>query len=633
MKMVKNFDLIGPELKISINGDARLKTKVGGLLTILWIALSILAFCAFGRDILEKKNPQIQLNTKVNADRTFNYNSNNFTIMFAITDNVNLLPIKDIEKKMRLYFNVRNTNATKSVNSSETTLIDVNHDLIPCNSSIVLPGAQNNLLVDVSNYWCVPPNLKYKLVNGLGEGTSQWFRIQMEICVNSTKNNNGCLPLEKIYKEFTTINVHYVISNIIIDGYDYLNPGKENYISGLIKGGSNTWSRNIYWFKGVYYNTDESWILESNRLQTYFQNSLIEAQLYSQPNTNVFFSHLISIVQLGDYYNRNYIKIQGVFAYIGGFISFFKLCFGVIDEMINEKNINLIFENLIFRKPKLAEEKEKISNNKNDLSPNIAKRYTLKNRSEINFNQMNILNSENAKFGHLYPFHENIQIKVESSNKNKLDSNVINKYPKNSESNSDKEIHNSIHDSQKKINNLNENNIKILNKNHPVVNESKKNLELIKVVSIKEFKKELNLSLWKYIFPFLIKKNSEEKKIYDYLKFMNKLRKRYFSFEKIIKTVKNFKILKYFILNPTQSFLFKFSDINLIRKHKEAENLNNNNRFEENKVNEIYREFCYSINQLTNNRNDQENLNRNYEDTKNILQANINKKLINSLNF
>lgn len=371
MNMVKYCDFIGPELKILINGNPRFKSEIGGFFTIMLLILIILAFCAFGRDIIEKKNPQIQMNTKLNTDRTFDYDSNNFTIMFAITDNINLLPIYNIERKMKLYFNVRNTNATKVVNSSETTLIDVNHDLIPCNSSYVLPGAMNNLIVDVSNYWCVPPNLNYKLINGLGEGTSQWFRIQMEICTNSTSNKNYCLPADQIYKEFSTINVHYVISDIVLDGYDYLNPGKENYISGLLKGGSNTWSRNIYWFKGTYYNTDDSWILESSRLQNYFKNSQLVEQMYYQPNTKVFFSHLISIAQLGDYYNRSYIKIQGVVAYIGGFISFFKFLFSVIDEIIIEKTLILIFESLLFRKPKSNDDRDPMANKISNFKHNI----------------------------------------------------------------------------------------------------------------------------------------------------------------------------------------------------------------------------------------------------------------------
>lgn len=628
MNIVKNCDLIGPELKILINGNQRFKSKIGGIFTLIWLILIILAFCAFGRDIIEKKNPLIQMNSKVNLDRIFNYDSNKFTIMFAITDNVKLLPINNIQRKMKLYFNVRNTNATKSVNSSETTLLDINYDLIPCNSSFVLPGAIDNLIVDVSNYWCVPPNIKYQLINGLGEGTSQWFRIQMEICKNSTKNDNNCLPSDQIYNEFSTINVHYVISDIVIDGYDYLNPGKENFISGLIKGGSNTWSRNIYWFNGVQYTTDKSWILESNRNQNYFKNNLIEAQLYSQPNTQVFFSHLISIVQLADYYNRSYIKIQGVFAYIGGFISFFKLFFGFIDEIIVEKNLILLFESLIFRKLRIEEKKDVITEKTINFNPNnIIDRRNSNDKRDFNFKNINFLNTENVKIINVNDqFVNNVKTKNQRPPNNKFylkDSHINNKPP------IDKLGISEINESLKNMNNnLKESSSQNLNKlnsdnNFPGLNEFPN-----KSFSEKYIKKDLDMNLWNYIFPFLIKKATAEEQTFNYLKSMNQLRKKYFSFEKIIKTIKDLKILKHLILESRQKFLFKFSNISATKKNKEIQKLKNKEKYDEKDFFKIFREFSNSLNKEdlsnyvinTNNKkgNESNNVKNCYQETINI---------------
>jgi len=166
----------------------------------------------------------------------------------------------------------------------------------------------------------------------------------MEICKNTTANNNTCYPLEDIYKEFTVINVHYVLTDFFIDGYDYSQPGKKTFISGLLKGGSNTWTRTVYWYKNIYYDTDTSWILESIRKQIYFQNNQLDKEIYYQEKTKVFFSHLISISKKADYFNRSYLKIQGVLAYIGGFITFFKLSFSFFNSMILKQDIHLIFD-------------------------------------------------------------------------------------------------------------------------------------------------------------------------------------------------------------------------------------------------------------------------------------------------
>ncbi len=85
-----------------------------------------------------------------------------------------------------------------------------------CKKENIDPEVLPNLITDASNYWCVPENLSYNLINGVAEGVAQWFRIQMEICDNSTENNNPCYPADDIYKEFKVINKHYVISDSLL---------------------------------------------------------------------------------------------------------------------------------------------------------------------------------------------------------------------------------------------------------------------------------------------------------------------------------------------------------------------------------------------------------------------------------
>jgi len=165
MKFFKNLDIIAPEIKLNVLRQESLKSTSGGILSIILAILSILAFCAFGRDIIEKKSPIIQLNTKDNQDRVYHYSSDNFTIMFAVTDNNNWSPIKEVSRKMKLYFNIRNTNATNNSGANASNLIDINHDLVPCSKEIVDPDVLPNLITDISFYWCVSRNISYDLVN------------------------------------------------------------------------------------------------------------------------------------------------------------------------------------------------------------------------------------------------------------------------------------------------------------------------------------------------------------------------------------------------------------------------------------------------------------------------------------
>lgn len=463
MSWLKKIDITAPEVKLNVQGLESYKSKSGGILSLLLGILTILAFIAFGRDIIEKKNPNVQLNIKDNPDRKYNYNSNEFTIMFAVTDNKDFSPILEVERKMNLYFNVRNTNASNVSNDTTgSNLIDLNIPLIPCTLEKSDPDVLPNMIVDISNYWCVPPNVNYDLINGLGEGTAQWFRIQMEICKNTTENNNLCYPADVIYKELSVINVHYILSDNFIDSFDYNSPGKKTFISGFLKGGANTWTRTVYWYKNIFFDTDTNWILQNFNKQTYFQNNQLDKEIYYQEKTKVFFSHLISITKKGDYFNRSYLKIQGVFAYIGGFITFFRILFSYINHMIIQQDILSIFDR------------------------NYNKRLT---RS-----QSMVYNLHDSSF----------MINVKSNDKSILEKSDMSR---------------------------------IINIKHPpdIKTEKKLKTQLGKV-------KKINFFL--YILPCLMKKNSESRKNFDHTQIIKEIYINIFSLEKLVKTIKNVKIIK-----------------------------------------------------------------------------------------
>ena len=166
-------------------------------------------------------------------------------------------------------------------------------------------------------------------------------------CNNSTENNNSCYPANDIYKEFRVTNIHYVLSDSFDDGYDYMDHGKKTLIAGVLKRGTNTWARTTFWYKNIFYYTDINPILETIRKQTYFQNHQLDKEIYFQERTKVFFSLLISISKKADYFNRTYLKIQGVLVYIGGFITFFKFLFTYINCLIVNQDILLIFQAII----------------------------------------------------------------------------------------------------------------------------------------------------------------------------------------------------------------------------------------------------------------------------------------------
>jgi hypothetical protein len=71
--MLAMIDVLGPECKVRIKNKDKYKSNTGGVLTIIFIILSILAFFAFGRDIYEKQSPVVTFNKAVNKGYEASY--------------------------------------------------------------------------------------------------------------------------------------------------------------------------------------------------------------------------------------------------------------------------------------------------------------------------------------------------------------------------------------------------------------------------------------------------------------------------------------------------------------------------------------------------------------------------------
>lgn len=327
MDALKVIDIFGIPVRLNIQKNNSYTSFTGGLFTILIIILSSLAFAAFGRDLFEKKQPSILYQKSLNANPYFLV-TKNFTMMFALVDN-DSNPLTDVERKFNIYLQLGNTNSSRlQPGQSGTTLRFTDYEMERCKPKNLKPEAEKFLVTSVENYWCLRDDYEVPLMGVYGTGLSQYFRIQFDICKNSTKNNNTCLPNDVIYNSLGIFNTHYVFQDSLIDNYNYKKPSSERYISSWAKSNGNSYCRYFFWFKNVDYQSDDGWILEDTRKESILQHDSIEVLNLFQEKSKVFFSHIVSIKGISDVYNRSYLKIQGVFAYIGGFINFFRLFIG-----------------------------------------------------------------------------------------------------------------------------------------------------------------------------------------------------------------------------------------------------------------------------------------------------------------
>jgi hypothetical protein len=227
------------------------------------------------------------------------------------------------------------------VEEGGSALLSFNFFLTNCPASNLPPEVKKLLIVPLDFYFCMDLNLNLPLWNVYGMADANYLRVQVLPCQNRTENNNSCYSYDHTYEKYKSevFNMHYVIQDRLLNGHNYSNPDSVTYSSGIIKSTLNTVTRMFFWYKNIDYFTDIGFILQDFENRKITQLDRAELQIIPTTNATEIYSHIITMSPQKDNYYRSYIKIQGVFAYIGGFISLFYSFFSYINEFINRPQL------------------------------------------------------------------------------------------------------------------------------------------------------------------------------------------------------------------------------------------------------------------------------------------------------
>ncbi len=395
------IDILGPPVSLKIKKENRYKSATGGLLTLLFVILSTLAFVAFGKDIFQKKMPVVNYNKIISSDYNETYfllTDENFA--FTLLHQKNSSAVEDMERKFHFYLNV--------YDNFDTGYTDTLYTFERCDKDR-MQRIKNQLRTSPENYWCLPKNttIEVKGVFLVGRFTST--RLNVDFCDNVKTNRTDCFPKNKTKSNLGNIQMNIIFDEYYTDSINYDQPFNKTYYSDNILSTASTFSRQIFSIKTIEYNTDEGWILEN--LKTESRNAIDTAtlSLIPSPETNTIYSHMFINSKWRDVYKRSYIKIQGVFAYIGGFISLSLQILGLVCEYFIHTDLLKLFSDKYFVKFK-----ENIFPHKLDHSTDKLKSA----KSNIVNNFQMILNEEN-KSASINNFFNKVRTKKNYSVKSK----------------------------------------------------------------------------------------------------------------------------------------------------------------------------------------------------------------------
>ncbi len=316
--MLKKIDILGPQMAFRIKNDSVLKSSIGGLLGLLLVVIFAVAFLLFGRDLFEGKNPQVMMNRVETPETEYQMTYKNY--LAAVYDQASDEPFSEYERKFEHTIDYYEWSGTGS--RVKTTFY-----MERCQEEILKlwDGQFKNVR---SNYWCLPYGKVFNITGTYGKGKHTSARVSVNYCKNNTDLKKGplktsCYSREEVAASIPgRIQMHYMMQNSKIDTLNYDTPGGDVTYGGVSNTSPDTWNRLYTYFANTLVETDAGFFVENWVKQLYNGvNTVNSFSVYSK-GTGTIFSHIYGNQSFMYVYKRIYIKIQNIFALMGGFISF-----------------------------------------------------------------------------------------------------------------------------------------------------------------------------------------------------------------------------------------------------------------------------------------------------------------------
>lgn len=344
--LIKKIDFFGKTFTFEEDGDQTYKTFIGGILTIvLMITITVMGFI-FGQEIYLKKLPNVSRTQEILSYSRINISElpflfsfdvarqeiSDYTKYFTIESVYNSRPVSDNDSDDH-YDSHDSTGNNTNTNFDDDNDGDgvigetkIAHNLQPCLLSYFthLSESQYSLIEEEFNnddyIFCFPPEIYYDLYfqNELNMQNSTVIITKFTKCFNSTQNNNHCAgDLDNIISKF---DVKLTYLNSYINPKNFTEP-IVYYVESMYLHFSDGFSKKLYLkFTRDLFISDNGWILENYKKINYIA---LRSQIndLDKDDEGELYQIILESPFIRTQYDRNYIKIQEVFAKIGGLFS------------------------------------------------------------------------------------------------------------------------------------------------------------------------------------------------------------------------------------------------------------------------------------------------------------------------
>lgn len=329
--IIKRIDTIGINIWFNFQGQFNIKSIFGGLLSIVFVAITASLFLGFGIDLYQRKNPKTSFNTMITDYEEVPTSNSKFTLAFRLEDTFGQFFNKsDIAYIQVYYFKfIQSSIGEWSLDNYTIT------DPVKCSNLSNYKEKEEQLSISLSQWYCFNFDNNITLGGSWAGNYVNGIQIISYQCKDEFKGGK-CAPKEKVISSFQNnitgsglfYSFLYMDSLPTLD--DFSSPINQTLTNSFEMLNLQTTKRSVQYLKTVGVNTDNGWLFSDNSLKYIYSSDYISTDfsMKSEWDQNVVYNHFIYLGTKKEIYSRSYTKVQEIFAQIGGFLKFFDMLLG-----------------------------------------------------------------------------------------------------------------------------------------------------------------------------------------------------------------------------------------------------------------------------------------------------------------
>lgn len=304
---LEKIDVIGPEYKFEKNNSARFNTLEGSFLSLIVIVAAIVLAFQFGQDIYQRKVPSVT-SSREYIDASDIY-FKDLPIMFSLVSARGM----NIRAKTTFDFWADELKIDEKSNLEVTR-----HQLVNCKEMLPKFRTHQNIVDQIVkhpyyDFYCLNFTDDQKFRNEYTTPDSIFYNFNFRYCTKEDRADCDHDPV--LQYELLAIVTTYVDN--FVDPKNYTNP-IQPYIARVTPTMSNSLTKQIYFdFTNNEFISDNGWLLEDINKINYIQLSIKTSDILLT-NDNFIYRAIFSSPRLRLKEQRVYIKVQELFARIGG---------------------------------------------------------------------------------------------------------------------------------------------------------------------------------------------------------------------------------------------------------------------------------------------------------------------------